>query len=118
MLLFLFIATQFFRTPYIRKDIQQTLEQFINKLAKKSVVKIPEGFKMHTELPKMMQLDILFDPDIIFPIVEMLSNAEWIVLSNNIGIPLWTSDNPVLGSNDTPVSNNGINNNIGDTHKR
>ena len=109
-ILFLFIVTQFFRTPYIRKDIQHTLDQFINKLAEKLGVKIPEGFRISAdpESTKRIHLQIMLDTDIVFQLAEMLSNAEWTVLRNDTSIPLWTSDNPVLINNDTPDRGLGL----------
>jgi hypothetical protein len=108
--LFLFIITQFFRTPYIRKDIQQTFDQSINILAKKSGVKIPDGFSIYTdpESIKRIHLRMILDSNTIFRTADILSNAEWIVLGNDTGIPLWTSDNPVAIDNNTPDRELGL----------
>jgi hypothetical protein len=108
--LFLFIVTQFFRTPCIRKDIQQTSNQFIDILAKKSGSKIPDGFRIYIdpESTKRIHLRMILDSDMIFQTADILSNAEWIVLSNDTDIPLWTSDNPVAIANNTPDRGLGL----------
>lgn len=108
--LFLFITTQFFRTSFIRKDIKQTSDQFINILAKKSGVKIPDGFRIYTdpESVKRIHLLMILDSDMIFQTADILANSEWLVLSNDTGLPLWTSDNPVVIDNNTPDRELGL----------
>lgn len=108
--LFLFIVTQYFRTPYLRKDIQQTCDQFINIFAKKSGINIPDGLRIYTdpESVKRIHLRMILDANMIFQVADFLSKAEWTILSNDTGIPLWTSDNPVTIDNTTPSRELGL----------
>jgi hypothetical protein len=99
--LFLFITAQYLRTAEVREYIQNTSDQAINKLVEKSGIKIPRGLRIYThpESVKRIHLDMLLDREMIFSVSDMLAEQQWIVLQNETGIPLWTSDTSVTIDN-------------------
>lgn len=106
-----FIALQVARTPEVRYRIDELFslgEEGIKRQAKK------DGYT--DELPDLSHLNeyqpesagvlhgiLLTDPNLVYTISQDLLNHIWIVGKNDTGMPLFTSDNPVIRAAHKPV---------------
>ncbi len=101
---FLFIASQFVRTPALRLEFENVLskayDKMYSKLANDFMKKKGSKLAGHVRLSPDPEAVKLMHAQMILKGVprfaQILANRKWSIVENHHDIPLWTSDNPLV----------------------
>jgi len=101
---FLFIASQFVRTPTLRLEFENVLskayDKMYSKLANDFMKKKGSKLAGHVRLSPDPEAVKLMHAQMILKGVprfaQILANRKWSIVENHHDIPLWTSDNPLV----------------------
>lgn len=99
-----FLALQILRTRDMRNLAKEVQTKFIQSLVD-DMTKL--NFPEHAHLSPRVEmkhdviahLKVMFDPQIVAPICEMLGVNIWLIGLNKTGTPLYTSDTPIVKCN-------------------